>query len=94
VLVKHRHLRSNAHLGDAIGVSIRELGSSRTLKELGPGRDKLHDIAGSSLQDGLRQMTVIPLTTKEQVLAVPEMYVWISDIQSPTERCYANWTSR
>lgn len=75
VLRKHKLVRAEADLGDALDAIIRELGFPRTLKEYGIGRDKLDAIAESSLKDALCQKNVIPLTKKEQVLEILEMCV-------------------
>ncbi|OIW25820.1 Dehydroquinate synthase-like protein [Coniochaeta ligniaria NRRL 30616] len=73
VLGKYGLVRDKADLGDAVDVIIRELGFPRTLKEYGIGRDRLGNIAESSLKDALCQKNVIPLTEKEQVLEILEM---------------------
>lgn len=62
-----------ADLGDALDAIIRELGLPRTLKDYGIGRDRLDEIAESSLRDVCCGWNVVPLVRKEQVLEILDM---------------------
>lgn len=72
-LSRHSLVRGQADLGDALDAVIRELGLPRTLKDYGIGRDRLEQVAESSLRDVCCQWNVIPLERKEQVLGILEM---------------------
>lgn len=73
VLAARGLVRGEADLGDALDAIIRELGLPRTLKEYGIGRERLDEIAESSLKDVCCGWNVIPLVRKEQVLEILEM---------------------
>ena len=73
VLKKYSLVEGKADLGDALDAIIRELGFPRSLKAYGIGRDKLDQIAESSLGDVCCKWNAIPLVKKEQVLEILEM---------------------
>lgn len=73
VLRGHSLVEAQADLGDALDAIIRELGFPRSLKAYGIGRDKLEQIAQSSIGDICCKWNAIPLEKPEQVLEILEM---------------------
>ena len=73
VLKRHSLTEGQADLGDALDAIIRELGFPRSLKAYGIGRDKLDQIAESSIGDVCCKWNVIPRIKPEQVLEILEM---------------------
>lgn len=73
VLKRHSLAEGQADLGDALDAIIRELGFPRSLKAYGIGRDKLDQIAESSVGDICCTWNAIPLVKPEQVLEILEM---------------------
>lgn len=73
-VLKSRSLTDgNVDLGDALDAIIRELGFPRSLKAYGIGRDKLDQIAQSSVGDICCKWNAIPLEKPEQVLEILDM---------------------
>ncbi|KAJ9268443.1 hypothetical protein DTO212C5_5405 [Paecilomyces variotii] len=66
---------AKADLGDVLDAIIRELGLSRSLVDVGVGRDKLDRLAVNSLEDRCCVTNPVPLKEKEQVLEILEMVV-------------------
>lgn len=73
-VLKSRSLtEEHADLGDALDAIIRELGFPRSLKAYGIGRDKLDQIAQSSVGDICCKWNAIPLEKPEQVMEILDM---------------------
>lgn len=65
-------------LGDVLDALIRSLGLSRTLEEVGVGRNKFKSIAEDCLQDSWVKSNPLPLTKSDQVLEIFQMVAYTS----------------
>ncbi|CAD6584149.1 MAG: hypothetical protein ASARMPRED_001613 [Alectoria sarmentosa] len=75
VLVKRGVEREGADLADVLDAIFRELGLSRSLKEVGVGREKLPALARGSLSYRWCRSNPVPLMEIEQVMEILEMVV-------------------
>ncbi|KAL6712869.1 hypothetical protein ACLMJK_009581 [Lecanora helva] len=75
VLKKSGFRHGEVDLGDALDAIFKELGMSRSLKDVGIGRDKLDELATSSLTDHWCKTNPKSLAEKEHVLEVLDMVI-------------------
>lgn len=75
VLEKRGLVMGEADLGDTLDVVVRQLGSPRTLREVGVGREKMGRLAENSLKDYWCHSNAVPLERKEDVTEILEMVV-------------------
>ena len=86
----------NSDLGDVLDTLFKALGMPRKLYEVGVARDKLERLAVGSLNDRWCKTNLIPLTRKEQMLAILEMCIGESSTYTETpseEQTFKGYTS-
>lgn len=67
--------QEESQLSDVLDAIIRELGMPRSLKDVGVGRDKIDQLAETSLHDRWVATNPVPLKEKRQVLELLEMVI-------------------